>query len=122
MSAGVVPLRDERQLRHEEMARELVRLVFGRFRLFGFVARVLALVEQQVRQLVCGGEDPALNRDPLPGVHDDGGAAIIFSHAEAEEGVALLVEQQDLDALVLQQAADVADRLLGTEADSPRTR
>lgn len=104
MSAGVVPFRSERRFRHEEMAGENVGLVFGLFRLFGLIARVLALVQQQVRQLVRRGEDPAFNGNPLPGVYDDRGAAIRLRYAEAEEGVALLVEEQDLDAVVLQHS------------------
>ena len=61
------------------------------------------------------GKDPALHRNPIPSVDHNCRAAVSRCDAQSEEGVALLIEEQELHPVLLQQPADVANRFFGGE-------
>ncbi len=97
---------------HQEVGGEPVRLPLLGHVLVAAVDAVGAKMQQQVAQFVGCGEDPSLDRDPLPDVDHDRRAAVILRHGQAEEPVVGDAERVHLDAVVLQQLADVADRIL----------
>ena len=81
-------------------------------------------------EFVGGGEDPALHRDPLPGVHDHRRPPVFRPDAESEERVPPGLQREHLDAVLLQEAAEVgygrvrreADRLPGGAGDRAGAR
>ena len=112
-----IPGPRESGFRHQELPGELVGFLLrgsGVLRRFGVV---LVGMEQQVTEFVRGREDPPFDRDPVPGVHDHGRASVFRAHAEAEERLALLVHQVDLDPVVVEDPADVRDRGVFVEGD-----
>ena len=101
------------------MASEQVSLLLAPVdlsRLVGLV--VLLLVQHEVPELVSSGEDPSLHRYPTPGVDYDRRASVACADRESEERVGLGDKTEHPDpGAILQQPADVADRLARQQAD-----
>src|SRR5919106_1519226 len=74
----LVPLQREHVRRHEEVARELLGFLLLFTVLFSLGDVVRPKVEKKVSELVRGGEDPPLDGDSLPDVHDDGRPAVVL--------------------------------------------
>jgi hypothetical protein len=81
------------------------------------VVAVVVEVQEEVAELVRCAEDPALDRDALPGVDHDGGATVRRTDREAEEAVRGDRHGEDLHAGRVEQPADVADRLVRGEPE-----
>ena len=62
-------------------------------------------------ELVRRREDPALHRNPVPGVDHHRGSAVALADAQPEERVPRGLQEEELDPVVLQEPADVPQRL-----------
>jgi hypothetical protein len=95
---GIVPLREEGTLWHEEVGSEEVGLCFLVLALEILVRVEVLSVQDQVPELMGGREDPPLDRYPLPRVHDDGRPPIACGHRQAEEIIGRDARSKELDA------------------------
>src|SRR5262249_61197818 len=97
------------------MAGEHVRLLFLRLVLGGKRDVVGAKVKEKVAKLMRRREDPSLDRDTIPDVHDDGRPALLGGNRQSEEVSGRQFQRVDLHAVVLKQTADVADAVVSLQ-------